>query len=112
LPRRRECNGSTPGWRERRPGLQASVRGVERTLRLVLRDYYFHRFLGRNPFGFTALDLKAYYMRATGCSWIDTRSSRMAEALKPERKLNRQALNDAQYQVELFRLVRARACRG
>lgn len=25
-------------------------------------NYYFHRFLGQNPFGFTALDVNAYYM--------------------------------------------------
>jgi hypothetical protein len=59
-------------------------------------NYYFHRFLGRNPFGFTALDIKAYYMGATGCSWADTRSSRMAETLAPEREPDHQALSDAQ----------------
>lgn len=31
-------------------------------------NYYFHRFVGENPFGFTALDIKALYMGATGCS--------------------------------------------
>jgi DNA polymerase III epsilon subunit-like protein len=25
-------------------------------------NYYFHKYLGRNPFGFTALYIKAYYM--------------------------------------------------
>ena len=29
-------------------------------------NYYFLRFIGRNPFGFTALDIKAYGMGATG----------------------------------------------
>lgn len=69
-------------------------------------NYYFHRFYGKNPFGFTALDIKAYYMGATGCSWKETRSSSMATVLKPERKGNHNALHDAQYQAELFRLVR------
>jgi hypothetical protein len=36
---------------------------------------YFHRFAGGNPFGFTAPDIKAPYMGATGSSWADTRSS-------------------------------------
>src|ERR1700716_268319 len=36
-------------------------------------NYYFHKFIGRNPFGFAALDIKAYYMGATGCSWRETR---------------------------------------
>ena len=31
---------------------------------------YFHRYLGRNPFGHNALDLKALYMGLTGTRWI------------------------------------------
>ena len=69
-------------------------------------NYYFHRFLGRNPFGFAALDIKAYYMGATGCDWADTRSSRMAATLKPRRTSDHKALEDALYQAELFRLIR------
>lgn len=71
-------------------------------------NYYFHRFLGRNPFGFAALDIKAYFMGATGCRWADTRSSHMAELLKPRRAADHRALHDAQYQAELFRLIRER----
>lgn len=69
-------------------------------------NYYFHRYLGRNPFGFTALDIKAYYMGVTGCNWANTRSSRMSASLKPGRTPNHKALGDALYQAELFRLVR------
>lgn len=68
-------------------------------------NYYFHRFLGSNPFGFTALDIKALYMGATGCAWSDTRSSRIAGHLKPELMGDHDALNDALYQAELFRLI-------
>jgi DNA polymerase III epsilon subunit-like protein len=68
-------------------------------------NYYFHRFLGRNPFGFTALDIKALYMGATGCSWADTRSSRMADRLDPKLNGDHDALHDAVYQAELFRLT-------
>ncbi len=50
-------------------------------------NYYFHRFMGRNPFGFAALDLKAYFMGAMGCHWADTRSSHMAEVLKFGRRV-------------------------
>lgn len=70
-------------------------------------NYYFHRFIGENPFGFSALDIKAYYMGATACQWADTRSSRMAAALQPQRQPNHTALRDAEYQAELFRLIRA-----
>lgn len=69
-------------------------------------NYYFHRFTGTNPFGFTALDIKAFYMGATGSSWADTRSSRISKHLLPARKGDHDALHDAQYQAELFRLVR------
>jgi ribonuclease T len=74
-------------------------------------NYYFHKFLGENPFGFAALDIKAYYMGATSCPWSETRSSRLSADLKPERQSDHTALRDAQYQAELFRLMRARAPR-
>ena len=70
-------------------------------------NYYFHHFGDGNPFGFAALDIKALYMGATGCSWADTRSSQIAEHLAPERRGDHDALHDAKYQAELFRLVRA-----
>jgi ribonuclease T len=44
-------------------------------------NYYFHRFMGRNPFGFTALDLKAYYMGATGCRWADSVQEEAAQRI-------------------------------
>lgn len=71
-------------------------------------NYYFHRFMGANPFGFTALDIKALWMGVSGCSWADTRSSRMAERLEPSTFGDHDALHDAQHQAELFRLVLAR----
>ena len=74
-------------------------------------NYYFHKYIGANPFGFAALDIKAYYMGATGCAWSETRSSRLSEDLKPQRHSDHTALRDAQYQAELFRLMRARFSR-
>ncbi len=47
-------------------------------------------------------------MGASGCSWVDTRSSRMAEHLAPSTRGDHDALHDARYQAELFRLVLAR----
>jgi ribonuclease T len=74
-------------------------------------NYYFHRFFGRNPFGFTAIDVKAYYMGVTGSTWHDTRSSAVAAVLMPTLSGTHDALDDARYQAELFRLTRARAAR-
>jgi len=69
-------------------------------------NYYFWRFYGQNPFGFTALDIKAFYMGMTGCRWDETRSSKMADRLSPTSKGTHDALQDAIYQAELFRLAR------
>jgi DNA polymerase III epsilon subunit-like protein len=69
-------------------------------------NYYFHRYLGENPFGFAALDIKSMYMGAVGGDWTQTRSSEIAAALHPTLKGNHDALHDAQYQAELFRLIR------
>jgi DNA polymerase III epsilon subunit-like protein len=69
-------------------------------------NYYFHRYLGRNPFGFAALDIKSMYLGAAKGTWGDTRSSRIAAALKPTRHGDHNPLHDAQYQAELFRLIR------
>ena len=33
---------------------------------------YFYRFLGHNPFGYAALDLKAFYMGLAGVDWSET----------------------------------------
>ena len=75
-------------------------------------NYYFHRFAGENPFGFTALDIKALWMGVSGCSWSDTRSSRMAEQLHPSTRGDHNALHDARHQAELFRLAIAQRDAG
>ena len=69
-------------------------------------NYYFHLFLGDNPFGISALDIKALYMGATGCTWDQTTSDQMAKRLKPRLRGTHDALDDALYQAELFRLIR------
>ncbi len=72
-------------------------------------NYYFHRFLGRNPFGFAALDIKSLYMGVVGGSWADTRSSRMVATLGiPADEASHHALEDAQAQAKLFTAIRDR----
>ncbi|MEA9440270.1 3'-5' exonuclease [Aeromonas caviae] len=74
-------------------------------------NYYFHKYLGYNPFGFTAIDMKAYFMGATGCIWKETKSSYMTACLTPLRRPNHNALDDALFQAELFALMLANRCR-
>jgi DNA polymerase III epsilon subunit-like protein len=68
-------------------------------------NYYFHRFLGENPFGFTALDVKAYYMGRFQTSWTETKSSAIAKSLKIAQTGDHNPLHDAIYQAQLFREV-------
>jgi len=72
-------------------------------------NYYFHFYLGANPFGFSALDIKAYFMGLTGCTWDDTRSSRISEILKVETEIKHNALEDALAQARLFEKMRVLA---
>lgn len=66
-------------------------------------NYYFHKYCGENPFGFTALDIKAFFMGVVGSRWDQTKSSQMEQLLHPKLKGTHNALEDARYQAELFR---------
>lgn len=65
-------------------------------------NWYFHAFLGENPFGIGALDIKAYYMGLSGCSWRDTRSSRFPPQFRSSHPQTHNALDDARMQAEVF----------
>ena len=47
-------------------------------------NWYFHHFLGENPFGFATADIKSYFMGLTGCTWEDTKSSKIPAAFQPD----------------------------
>jgi len=68
-------------------------------------NYYFHKYHSENPFGFTALDIKAFYFGKFGGVWGDAKSSAMSAHLKPKLTGDHTALADARYQAELFRLM-------
>lgn len=65
-------------------------------------NWYFIHFLGENPFGFAPLDVKSYYMGLTGCSWGDTKSSRIRAEFQPAKAGDHHALTDARAQAEMF----------
>lgn len=67
---------------------------------------YFDRFLGRNPFGHTALDIKAYFMGLTGGDWRDTTKVALARRYPEHPHLTHHALQDALDQAALFRRLR------
>jgi ribonuclease T len=80
--------------------------GFNATFDWAFVNYYFHRYLGENPFGFGAIDIKSYYMGMTGCAWEDTRSSRIRSELKGPSPHTHNALDDAVEQAEMFKLMR------
>lgn len=69
---------------------------------MFLADY-FERFLGRNPFGHSALDIKAFAMGAGNTSWAATSMDVLSARHLGGRALTHNALADAQDQAELFR---------
>lgn len=72
-------------------------------------NYYFIKYLGQNPFGFSAIDIKSYYSGLTGCSWADTHSSNIVSKLKLQLTHSHNALEDAIEQSTIFRTIRAQA---
>jgi DNA polymerase III epsilon subunit-like protein len=64
---------------------------------------YFHRFLGRNPFGHSALDIKAFYMGLTGCTWQETAMGQVTEDIFDGLMISHNAVQDAVDQAEIFR---------
>lgn len=64
---------------------------------------YFHRNLGYNPFGHSALDIKAFFMGARGVAWRDTGFEKVTKYYKINRPLTHNALQDALDQAEVFR---------
>lgn len=72
-------------------------------------DTYFQRFLKRNPFGHSALDMKAYYMGMAGGSWAGTSMRVLSPLYLSGRYLSHNALGDARDQAELFRRIQEEA---
>lgn len=66
---------------------------------------YFHRYLGENPFGHSALDIKAYFMGQAGVDWEETSFAKLAKRFLEERHISHNALKDAQDQAEIFQAV-------
>ena len=99
--------------------LEGNVRsGVDSDLAIAIAEHafnagfdwmfiedYFQRFLGRNPFGHSALDMKAYYMGKAGTSWAQTSMRFLSPRYLGGQPLSHNALGDARAQAELFRAI-------
>lgn len=79
--------------------------GFNATFDWMFTAYYFHRFLGRNPFRISGLDIKSYYMGKFGTTWGDTAKSSMNKKFLSGKKHTHNALDDAIEQAEIFRKI-------
>jgi ribonuclease T len=67
---------------------------------------YFWRYVGRNPFGISALDLKSYFMARNGVTtWAATRRGDVDAALGAQPDHNHHALDDARGQARLAKVL-------
>ena len=71
---------------------------------------YFWRYLGRNPFGISALDLKSYFMASHHIAdWDGTRRAYVDEVLGVGPDHNHHALDDAKGQARLAKVLFSRS---
>lgn len=110
-----EANGLEPApamerlarWvNESAAGRQAVFIGFNAAFDWMFVTDYLHRFTGRNPFGHSALDIKAYFMGRRNLSrWADTGYEAVARALQLGHGHTHHALDDAQEQAEIMRVL-------
>ena len=65
-------------------------------------NWYFDSFVGSNPFGFGAVDIKSFYMGLTGKDWSASSSSQLPERFQPDTPQTHNALEDAKAQASIF----------
>ena len=74
--------------------------------------YYFHRFLGRNPFGIGGVDIESYYAGLFGTSWPQPGQDVVEPAFLEQLALCHDARADAVAQAALFARLLARPRRA
>jgi ribonuclease T len=85
------------------PGRQAVFVGFNAPFDWMFVNDYFHRFLGHNPFGHAAIDIKSYYMGLARVPWEETTMHFMGRRYLNQPALIHHALKDALDQGEIFR---------
>ena len=93
------------GWLEEvvPAGLHPVFVGFNAPFDWMFVNDYFHRFLGHNPFGHGALDIRSFYMGVTGAGWYEAGLRHVAARYGITHPLTHNALHDAIDQGKLFR---------
>ena len=76
--------------------------GFNATFDWMFCHWYFEKFLGKDPFGISGLDIKAYFMGMKNCKWQDTPKKKIRSEFPSKRKHTHNALDDAIEQAEIF----------
>jgi DNA polymerase III epsilon subunit-like protein len=66
---------------------------------------YFHRYLGHNPFGHSALDIKSFYMGLEGVTWQETSHRYVSQRYCAKPELTHHALDDALDEAEILQAM-------
>ena len=84
------------------PGRRPLMVGFNLPYDWMFINDYFLRFLGSNPFGHSAVDIKAVYMGASGKSWAETSGTFLHQRYHNGNELTHNALEDAIAQALIF----------
>jgi ribonuclease T len=86
-------------------GKQAVLVAFNAAFDWMFINYYFIHYLGHNPFGHAALDIKALYMGAARVTWSQTSWHNISPNFKEKPALTHHALQDAIDQAEVFKKI-------
>lgn len=87
------------------PGVQPVFVAFNAPFDWMFVNDYFHRYVGHNPFGHKALDIKAYYMGLHGVPWLETSHRNILNHYANHSKLTHHALKDALAEADLFQAM-------
>ena len=73
---------------------------------------YFFNYVGHNPFGHAALDIKSYFMGQEGVPWSQTSMWNIGKHFLKKRQLSHHALQDAIDQAEIFEKMLAKSAKS
>src|SRR5207249_1916015 len=92
----REAMVSLKSWLTRvTDGRQAVFVGFNASFDWSFVNWYFHTFVGENPFGISAIDIKSYFMGFDGCLWSQTGYKDLSARFRPRNRRTHNALDDA-----------------
>jgi DNA polymerase III epsilon subunit-like protein len=92
-------------------GTRALMVGFNAPFDWAFINHYFLEYMGENPFGHSAVDIKAFYMGLIGCAWEETSMLYLSPRFLKGQKLPHDALADARLQADLFQKLLAQARR-